>query len=363
MPLRAFPPFSGANSIATWMKVFLYEYITGGGLLGSGESAPPSGSLLREGAAMLSAIARDLYQIPDVEVSTLRDARLATHAPSGVAEGVVRNADEQAEQFEYLAAEAEWTVVIAPEFGGALLDRVRRVEQVGGRLLGPGPSLVELGTSKEATLKHFAASGIRTPHGCRLAADRPLPKSLRFPAVLKPPDGAGSQGIRFAATLDSLPPTCSDAMWLEEFRPGTPASVAILAGDGRKIVLPACRQLLTDDGKFSYRGGRLPLDEPLGRRAEVLARSVADALPPFVGYLGIDMVLGPAQELDCLIELNPRLTTSYVGLRHATQQNLAATMLELAEGRSPDLCFDGEPVEFSADGRILSAQIGEKQAV
>jgi len=33
--------------------------------------------------------------------------------------------------------------------------------------------------------------------------------------------------------------------------------------------------------------------------------------------------------------------------------NLAAAMLAVAEGRTPDLSFDDGPVEFLADGTIL----------
>ena len=41
------------------MRVFLYEYITGGGTLSSTHSQPPAGSLLGEGTAMISALAAD----------------------------------------------------------------------------------------------------------------------------------------------------------------------------------------------------------------------------------------------------------------------------------------------------------------
>lgn len=45
---------------------------------------------------------------------------------------------------------------------------------------------------------------------------------------------------------------------------------------------------------------------------------------------GVDMVLG--DEGDFAIEINPRLTTSYVGLRSATDVNLAEAMVRIAEG-------------------------------
>jgi predicted ATP-grasp superfamily ATP-dependent carboligase len=52
-------------------------------------------------------------------------------------------------------------------------------------------------------------------------------------------------------------------------------------------------------------------------------------LPTPLGYLGVDLVLGddPSGADDRVIEINPRLTTSYVGLRAAALCNLAEAML------------------------------------
>ena len=56
---------------------------------------------------------------------------------------------------------------------------------------------------------------------------------------------------------------------------------------------------------------------------------------------------------DYVIEINPRLTTSYVGLRALARTNLAAAMLAVVAGQSANLCFGTEQVEFTADGTVL----------
>ncbi|HZN36170.1 MAG TPA: ATP-grasp domain-containing protein, partial [Pirellulaceae bacterium] len=100
-------------------------------------------------------------------------------------------------------------------------------------------------------------------------------------------------------------------------------------------------------------GGRLPLSEALSARARRLAEAAVSALPPATGYVGVDVILGAAGNGDRVIEINPRLTTSYVGLRAFAKCNLAAAMLAVAEGREPDLSFGGGRVEFLADGTIV----------
>jgi hypothetical protein len=335
------------------LKIFLYEFITSGGMFSVAADELPEGSLLREGAAMFNALAQDLTRIPHTNVVALRDVRLSIPELTEVQRYPVASRVDESSRFDALAADSDWTIVIAPEFDQNLLQRTRRVEELGGRLLGPSSRIVELGTYKERTIAHLSARGIRTPAGCRFHAGCLIPNSLRFPAVIKPHDGAGSQGIQRIASREALAGVPDGLFRLEEFQPGVSASVAVLCGPNSTLVLPACRQRLTEDGSFQYLGGRLPLDEPLRGRAERLARKVVDTLPNCLGYIGVDMVLGASVESDTVIELNPRITTSYVGLRELAAGNLAQTMIELAAGRTPDLCFTDRSVEFLADGTIL----------
>jgi predicted ATP-grasp superfamily ATP-dependent carboligase len=69
------------------------------------------------------------------------------------------------------------------------------------------------------------------------------------------------------------------------------------------------------------------------------------------------LVLGddPFGDQDVVIEVNPRVTTSYVGLRAAAESNLAAAMLALVEDRAPDLRYSPESLEFDADGTVRRA--------
>jgi predicted ATP-grasp superfamily ATP-dependent carboligase len=129
--------------------------------------------------------------------------------------------------------------------------------------------------------------------------------------------------------------------------------------------LPSCRQHLGQDGEFRYLGGETPLDGlidglfdgmidgPLDRRAKALAEKAVRAIGPAQGYVGVDLVLGAAADgsSDAVIEVNPRLTTSYVGTRQLARENLAAAMLAVARGESPPLSFLRRKVEFTPEGR------------
>jgi predicted ATP-grasp superfamily ATP-dependent carboligase len=92
--------------------------------------------------------------------------------------------------------------------------------------------------------------------------------------------------------------------------------------------------MLSDDGRFKYLTSTLPLAPDLTRRAERLALRAIDSLHEPRGYLGVDLVLGDGAHGadDYVIEINPRLTTSYVILRTATRENLAQAMLTIISG-------------------------------
>ena len=53
-----------------------------------------------------------------------------------------------------------------------------------------------------------------------------------------------------------------------------------------------------------------------------------------------------------MIEINPRLTTSYVGLRALLDGNLAAAMMAVADGHQAELCWQSGPIQFEASGAV-----------
>jgi predicted ATP-grasp superfamily ATP-dependent carboligase len=78
-------------------------------------------------------------------------------------------------------------------------------------------------------------------------------------------------------------------------------------------------------------------------------------VPGLRGFVGVDVVVGddPDGGGDAVIEINPRLTTSYAGLRQVARFNLAAALLAVAEGGDPP-AFEWRPgpVRWRADGQI-----------
>lgn len=325
--------------------VFVYEFCCAFGV--GREPTDPAHSLYREGAAMRDALVADFQLIPGMSVTTLE-------LPAGV------KSDREA--FRERAKRCDWTLVIAPEIGGMLAERCRWVREVNGKLLGPSVEAVELTADKHALSKVWDAAKVRTPR-TRLWAEWLL-EPPRYPVVCKPIDGAGSSTTFLVPDAEHLPKCLvaaeaegytEDRLLLQDLVEGLAVSVSFLIGPSKAVPLAPAFQLLSTEGRFRYQGGALPIRPNLAERAVRVARQAIGCVEGLLGYVGVDLILGAATDgsADYAIEINPRLTTSYVGLRELCDGNLAEAMLVAATGGVIE-----EPgwkpgrVHFLPDGRL-----------
>ena len=296
---------------------------------------------------MADALATDLVAA-GFEVQRMIDTTVcpATEYPAaGQTHHTLHATPDERPLFAELAQAADATVVIAPETDGALATRVRWTLEAGSELIGPDPRVTELAADKHRLAEHLATRGIPVAEGIALEAGSRLPVDTPYPAVLKPRDGAGSQQMHFLQQADALLHIPAAAR-LEPYLEGLPISVGILSGPGGICPLPACRQILSEDGKFTYLGGSFPLDRQYAERGERLALRAAAACGTLRGYLGVDLILGTNADADRVIEINPRLTTSYLLLRQAAEDNLAAAMVRWSLQRSAPPKFSCRKTRF-----------------
>jgi predicted ATP-grasp superfamily ATP-dependent carboligase len=308
------------------MRVFVYEYLTALGL--GRDPADPLHPMYREGRAMRDAVAEDFRALPGVEV-------------------VVDAADG-----------CDHAVVIAPETDGVLDRLCGAILTSAGRLIGPSPEAIRLTSDKLALATRWRGHGVPNP----ATSDREPTACEAFPVVWKPRDGCGSTAtFLLTSALDVTRAKAVVAaenhtgpMVLQEFVPGRAASVAFLCGPAGNVPLLPTFQHLSDDGRFHYRGGELPIPVELAARAVRLGARAISCIPGLLGYVGVDLVLGDAADgsKDSAIEVNPRLTTSYVGLRALADVNLAGAMLDVAAGRVPEMRWKPGRVRFAPDGTV-----------
>ena len=333
------------------MRILVHEFTTGGGLAGRDVPA----SLAREGQAMLAALVQDLAAIGRHRIVTTVDTRFRLALPASVEVEPLSTADPARLDALIKGADAVW--LIAPETGRCLERLAGRVERLGTRLLGSGASVIRDASNKGRLPQRLRQAGVAHPPTVLLRQRGRVPAGrIDYPVVVKPARGAGCEGVSVARNGRELGRAMRAAgagpIILQQYVNGVAASVALLAGERRIVPLAVNAQHLSRSFHLGYRGGRTPLEHPLAERAAAAAVRACEAFPGLRGYVGVDMVLTGSEAV--VIELNPRLTTAYIGVRAALDENVAALALAACAGRVPPRPRPQRRVRFTAAGRITS---------
>ncbi len=308
--------------------ILVHEYVIGGGW--PTPDLPPR--LAAEALAVVRALLADLRAWGRFPVVATRDRRL--HGTSLTADRVVDlDAEVYPTRVVELARECGAALVVAPEGGGALEHLSRSLADAGVCLLGSLPEAVAVAADKWECYRRFSQAGLPTPRTIRASPDAAPAAAARlgYPVVVKPLDGAGCDGVGLATDDAELTRALGQpalrgarSILVQKHASGSAASVSLLVAEGRSTVLSLNEQRVRAGIPFAYDGGVASWPHP--RRAEAceLGRRAVALVPGLRGYVGVDLVLG---EQTCwLIEINPRPTTSYVGLRRVVGLNLAAAI-------------------------------------
>ncbi len=311
-------------------RVFVGEFITGGGLATSELQ-----SLAHEGDMMLQSLLQDLLdagykQIICPRTTTLPQLRKRISIIDMAGDGV------RCWQEAVSSADVAW--IIAPEKNNILYDLVCMATASQCLWTGCTPEAVRLTTSKLATLSCLADH--RVPVSSYYQNTDTLQEN-KTGWVIKPDDGVGGEGCYFFSSLtglrDHIRANTPQNVIIQEFLPGIPASLSMLCSQGRSELLACNEQLFTfEEGK-----GRLQGVVVNGLRRHVaicrkLADQVVAAIPGLNGIIGVDFILTSSGPV--VMEINPRLTSAYAGLRRSLGLNPAALVLDMLEnGSLPDL--------------------------
>jgi predicted ATP-grasp superfamily ATP-dependent carboligase len=340
------------------MRILVHEFASGGGLAGRVVPA----SLAREGAAMRNALVADLAAIRRHRIVTTVDPRFPLKAPPGVE--VVTLPPGNAALLGSLIASADAVWLVAPETEGCLGRLAAKAEGMGKTLLGPGAAAIRRASDKARLPRLLARHGVPHPRTrvLRQGVDwRLAAREVGYPVVVKPARGAGCNGVCLARNARELRHAVNmarrangrGALLLQRYVPGVAASVSLLADGRRAVALTVNAQSMRASRPFAYGGGTTPLDHPLAGRAVEAALRTCQALPGLCGYVGVDLVLTDSAAV--VIEVNPRLTTAYLGVRWALEENIAALALAACAGVLPAPPPVRRRVRFTAAGRIVCA--------
>ncbi len=304
------------------MKLFICEFITGGGLYR--EPLPPS--LLKEGTMMRDAVLHDFSALENMQILMSYDARLAK--PSGEMDAIaIAEQDDVWETWASCMVQADAVLLIAPETGGYLSQLSAMAERLNKMVLGCHTQSVQIVSDKYQTYQHLKRQNIQTP-STYLYADWPQSQGAW---VAKPIDGAGCADTAVFENphhLDAWMQTRKQSHIIQPFVEGIPASFSMLCKAGKAYLLTCNRQKIRfNDAELEYQGS--VVNELIEYRDafQHVAEKIAEAFSGLVGYVGVDLIV--TGDDIYVLEINPRLTTSYVAMHQACGVNPARMLLDL----------------------------------
>jgi tyramine---L-glutamate ligase len=313
--------------------ILVFEFFTGGGC----SEGPLPGGLAAEALGMLWALLTDFRNWGAVHTIAPLDPRFdkrvvgLSRKTLPADEVVYALPGKHEEVYLSLLKRCDAVLVLAPETNGILTRLTAQAEMAGIPILGSNASAIAIAGDKTACNLLFLRAKLPSPKTRMASFDSAdhVAKQMGYPLMIKPIDGVGSEGV---FRMDSNKDLCAilekvrratdhDRILLQSFVDGIHASVSLIVSNGRCLPLSLNRQVMEAGSEFHYLGSQVPFDHPACRHAIDLAISAVQTIPGLRGYVGVDMVL--TNDKAQLIEINPRLTTSYIGLRQVARANLA----------------------------------------
>jgi predicted ATP-grasp superfamily ATP-dependent carboligase len=227
-------------------------------------------------------------------------------------------------EIERLAPACDMGLVIAPDH---LLSKYTMILEQHTHNLGCGFMTIALCANKVQTQKVLRQHGIPVPGG-------PGPGKR----VIKPVKGCGAQGVR----LSEGEPGVDE--FAERYIDGEHVSVSIIPkrviGDAclyytgnPPLVLAVNRQKIgiDPDGSFHYLGGETPVHPDREEEIISTAKKAVEVLG-CQGYCGVDMVVA---DKVYVVDVNPRITTSLVGIAACMKEEIAELLVAASKGAGP----------------------------
>lgn len=347
-----------AEAKHTVKTVFVCEYLCSGAWP---EDVLPD-SLVTEGRSMLQALCEDLLACGDYKVCTTRDPRVSLTASPGVEIIDVDSPVQEWETFQKLARQSDATLLIAPELDQILIQRIDWLEKNGLNQFMSTADSVRTTADKFLFYQFCMQQKLPVPETFLLQqvtssqSEFPCP----FPFVVKPQFGAGTTMTAIIGNFEDWQGFCARCKTEADFPPyiiqplisGEPVSIAcIISPDGQQIDwFPVGQQIFEG---LEYRGGVIPYHHSHNDQLRLIAEKVVSHLPGLRGYIGFDFLISSSAEDDQpvqLLELNPRLTTSYLGYRELTEDSLALRMIDSSQ-KQP-IRWTDQTVHFNPHGNL-----------
>ncbi|MFZ2726308.1 MAG: ATP-grasp domain-containing protein [Methylococcaceae bacterium] len=314
------------------MQLLIFEYITGGGF--NRQTLPDS--LLNEGQLMLSALLANLQVLNNIHSVVMLDYRVNLTSDCTIIN--ITATDNTLDIFKQLINQSDAVWLIAPEFDNILENLSHIVTSANKILLNSPASAVAITANKWLSylrLKQYAINTVATAI-LKNTVHNPLKNSIKNTSewIIKPIDGVGCSDtyvLNDWQQLKSLPLKINHTL-IQPHLLGKKTSLSAVFKQGKAWLLCVNEQHFKIINN-AYQLKSISVNSiAKAKHYEQLLAQIATAFPELWGYVGIDLI--ETDNAIFVLEINPRLTSSFVGIYQATGINVAEVVLSLLTGEA-----------------------------
>jgi predicted ATP-grasp superfamily ATP-dependent carboligase len=323
----------------------IFEYVSGGGYINRRISA----SILSEGYGMIRGLISD-YKVAGHNITTLMDSRLKKYNPPNQADQIVivSSPHELSAKLKELSNLVDAVYFIAPESGQVLKNLMEHIESFGCASLNCEIGAIKCVSNKMKMYEMLKKRGFKVPETVLVDTHKKiedikiLTRDLGYPLVFKPLDGVSCGGLslvrndaNIAEAIKKIEKESMNKQFIaQKMIRGKATSACVISTGEKAVAVTLNRQLVTlalPNEQSSYYGGMVPFDHNLEKEALKTAERAVEGIGGLKGYVGVDMIL--TKEGAMVLEINPRLTTSYLGLRRVINFNPAEAIVDAIIGK------------------------------
>lgn len=287
---------------------------------------------------MRDALLTDLSQLT-YDVLTTVDVRLP--APLYCQQTItIQPEDDVWGVWENIIKTVDAVWLIAPETEGTLIQLSNLAVKHRKVIIGSGITALHIASSKLSTYEALRQAGVDTVPSYTPSNWSP---NNEHQWLVKQDDGAGCEALMIfgddmALQKWMMNSNQRDLFIIQPYLEGMHGSISCIMHHGNAVLLSANTQVIHQkNNQLIYKGNMINGLKDFWEQFTQTAKQVAKAIPDLNGYVGIDVIVEANSSNVVVIEVNPRLTLSYCGLREAAGANPAKLVIDYLTNQNHDL--------------------------
>jgi predicted ATP-grasp superfamily ATP-dependent carboligase len=313
------------------MRIFILEYF-----LSQKKDNKFKKSFYKEGKQILVSLIKSFTKIEDIKLSIYinqDNINLVNNNFNNI-DFIISNNKSQNSYFQKLINldlnKYDYFLIIAPETNNLLYQITKIFENKNLNNLGCSSNCIKKAANKWLLYNNLKNTSIKLAESYLIGENQLDLGRDFFPAIIKAKYSAGSELEIIKSTKDFKNLKIKDykGQIIQKIISGIPGSLSI-AANTKKIQILSFNKQIINPNNFSYLGSIINYKFSEENKLNQLAKFIKQKYPNLNGYFGIDFIFNEKKVY--LLEINPRITSSYIGLTKIS--NPAKIILDLAKNK------------------------------